>query len=214
MTMAINIPYTAAEVFVAIVSIIGNFLVIVVFCKFKNTRKDTNYYIISLALADLLVGLFGIPCALLTSVGLPENFLACKFMLSLLLVLCTTSILSLLAVSVDRFWAILYPFAYKRIMHSKTIIGIIVICWILGGIIGFLPVVGWNQGRPTEPGCYFTVIMDYNFLVFIYFGTIVLPSVMMAWFYCRIYAVVLKQVKYTFSSFLQHSLPIYIFFIL
>lgn len=191
---SLNIPYTLAEIIVAVVASLGNGLVIFIFYKYKKTRKETNYYIFSLAIADLLVGLFGIPFAILTSLGIPENFFGCKFMLSLLLVLCTASIFNLLAVSIDRFWAILYPMSYKRLMQERNIISIIVFGWILGAIIGFLPVMGWNKGPPEIPGCYFVKIMDYGFLVFIFFGTIVLPSLLMAWFYCRIYAVVLKQV--------------------
>ena len=51
--------YTALELAVAIVSIFGNSLVILVFIKFKPLRTVTNYYVISLAMADLLVGLIG-----------------------------------------------------------------------------------------------------------------------------------------------------------
>ncbi|CAM1327392.1 ador-1 (predicted) [Pycnogonum litorale] len=193
--MTLHVPYTACEIIVAVFATFGNALVILIFCRHRRIRKTTNYYIVSLAVADLLVGMFGIPFAILTSIGIPENFLACKFMLSLLLVLCTASILNLVAVSVDRFWAILYPLSYKRLMHSRTIIVIIIGCWTLGVLIGFLPVMGWNEGKPSHPGCYFVAIMNYDFLLFIYFVTIVLPTLLMAWFYGRIYSVVLKQIK-------------------
>jgi len=51
----LNIPYTVFEVLVAIVSIIGNVLVIIVFRRERKLRRRTNYYIVSLAMADLLV---------------------------------------------------------------------------------------------------------------------------------------------------------------
>lgn len=51
----LNIPYTVSEVLVAIAAIIGNSLVIVVFGKERRLRRRTKYYIISLAVADLLV---------------------------------------------------------------------------------------------------------------------------------------------------------------
>ncbi|KAG8309939.1 G-protein coupled adenosine receptor activity protein [Homalodisca vitripennis] len=120
--MEINIPYVVSEVAVAFIAVIGNLLVILAFRRERRLRRRTNYYIVSLAAADLLVGLLGIPCALLTSVGLPPHKHVCLFTTSLLVVLCTISIFSLVAVSVDRYWAILYPMGYSRNVRTKTAI--------------------------------------------------------------------------------------------
>lgn len=51
----IDWPYTISEMLVAVAAIIGNSLVILVFGKEKRLRRRTKYYIISLAVADLLV---------------------------------------------------------------------------------------------------------------------------------------------------------------
>lgn len=63
----LNIPYALMEALVAITAVIGNALVIAVFCRERKLRKRTNYYIVSLALADFMVGMFGIPFAILVS---------------------------------------------------------------------------------------------------------------------------------------------------
>lgn len=63
----LNVPYTILESLVAFVAVIGNALVIVVFYRERRLRRRTNYYIISLAIADFLVGFFGIPFAILVS---------------------------------------------------------------------------------------------------------------------------------------------------
>lgn len=118
-----NIPYMVCEVLVAVCAVIGNALVILVFYRERRLRRRTNYYIISLAIADLLVGLLGIPFAILASLGLPTNLHACLFTVSLLVVLCTISIFCLVAVSVDRYWAILHPMGYSRNVRTKTAIG-------------------------------------------------------------------------------------------
>lgn len=119
----VNLPYTVCEVVVAVVAVVGNLLVILAFRRERRLRRRTNYYIVSLASADLLVGLLGIPCALLASVGLPKHKHACLFTVSLLVVLCTISIFCLVAVSVDRYWAILHPMGYSRNVRTKTAIG-------------------------------------------------------------------------------------------
>lgn len=118
----LNVPYTTLEILVAFFAIVGNAMVIIVFHRERRLRRRTNYYIVSLALADLLVGLLGIPFAILASIGLPKNLYSCLFTVSLLIVLCTISIFCLVAVSIDRYWAILYPLAYSRNIRTKTVI--------------------------------------------------------------------------------------------
>ncbi|KAK4321329.1 hypothetical protein Pmani_007849 [Petrolisthes manimaculis] len=70
--------------------------------------------------------------------------------------------------------------------------GIILACWAAGTLVGCLPVMGWAE---TQHGaCLFTEVMNYDYLVFLYFCTIVGPGILMAVFYTHIYTVVLKQV--------------------
>ncbi|XP_063974070.1 adenosine receptor A2b isoform X2 [Diachasmimorpha longicaudata] len=190
----LNIPYAVCEIVVAVCAVVGNGLVITVFSRDKKLRRRTNYYIISLASADLLVGLFAIPFAVLASIGLPTNLYACLFTVSVLVVLCTISIFCLVAVSIDRYWAILYPMGYSRNVRTKTAIGIICVCWIAGTLVGFLPLLGWNSGiKKTDDKCIFVEVMDYNYLVFLYFATIIFPAFLIAAFYAHIYRVVIQQ---------------------
>ena len=110
--------YLIFELIVAIFTIIGNSITILVFVKNRKLRRITNYYIVSLAAADFLVGVLGIPFAILTSLGKPEAQGPCLSMLCTLILLCTISIFSLVGVSVDRYWAILYPMPYARLMTA------------------------------------------------------------------------------------------------
>ena len=72
--LELDYPYTVIEVVIAIAAMLGNLLVIILFCKYKILRTVTNYYVISLAAADFSVGVVGIPSAIATSVGLPKDF--------------------------------------------------------------------------------------------------------------------------------------------
>lgn len=68
-----------------------------------------------------------------------------------------------------------------------------------GAIIGFLPLFGWynREGWERDPPeyCFFTDVMDYSYLVFLYFATIVFPALLMIGFYGYIYHVVLIKVR-------------------
>ena len=113
--------YLVFELIVAVIAIIGNTLTIWVFVKNRKLRRLTNYYIVSLAAADLLVGVLGIPFAILTALGMPEAQGPCLSMLCTLILLCTISIFSLVGVSVDRYWAILHPLIYARLMTASRV---------------------------------------------------------------------------------------------
>ena len=69
-------------------------------------------------------------------------------------------------------------------------------CWIAGTLVGFLPLLGWNAGKKSNEKCIFTEVMDYDYLVFLYFATIIFPALLIAAFYTHIYRVVVKQVRY------------------
>lgn len=76
-------------------------------------------------------------------------------------------------------------------------LGIICFCWIMGLLIGFMPLMGWRAARgPTLEACEFSFVMDYNYLVFLYLATIILPALFMATSYAHIYTVVIKQVRH------------------
>uniref|UniRef100_A0A1B0A0B7 G-protein coupled receptors family 1 profile domain-containing protein n=1 Tax=Glossina pallidipes TaxID=7398 RepID=A0A1B0A0B7_GLOPL len=196
MSYELNIPYTIFEILVAICAIIGNLMVIIVFQRERKLRRRTNYYIVSLAMADFLVGSLGVPFAILASIGLPTNLYACLFTVSLLVVLCTISIFCLVAVSVDRYWAILYPMAYSRNVRTRTAIVIISMCWFAGTVVGFLPLFGWHAVQDEQNhACLFVEVMDYNYLVFLYVATIITPALLMLAFYAHIYKVIIKQVR-------------------
>uniref|UniRef100_A0A1I8MRQ5 G-protein coupled receptors family 1 profile domain-containing protein n=1 Tax=Musca domestica TaxID=7370 RepID=A0A1I8MRQ5_MUSDO len=98
-------------------------------------------------------------------------------------------------VSVDRYWAILYPMAYSRNVRTRTAIVIISMCWLAGAIVGFLPLFGWHAAVDTNQACLFVEVMDYNYLVFLYFATIITPALLMIAFYAHIYKVIIKQVR-------------------
>lgn len=59
-----KLAFICMESIVAILAMFGNILVIIVFFKERKLRRKTNYYIISLATADFLVGFFAIPFAI------------------------------------------------------------------------------------------------------------------------------------------------------
>ncbi|XP_061557860.1 adenosine receptor A2b isoform X1 [Phycodurus eques] len=140
----IKTVYIIIEVVIALFSITGNVLVCWAVAIDTTLKNATNYFLVSLAVADSLVGCLAIPFAVTISVGIRLDFYGCLFLACFVLVLTQSSIFSLLAIAIDRYLAIKIPLRYKELMTGKTAREIIAILWILSFVIGLVPFFGWN----------------------------------------------------------------------
>ncbi|XP_022085743.1 adenosine receptor A1-like [Acanthaster planci] len=187
----------AAEIPIAVAAALGNALVCWAVYYNRRLRNVTNYFIVSLAIADLLVGLLAIPFALLTNAGEPRNsFHLCLFMNSFVVTLTQSSILSLLAIALDRYFAVVSPLRYKRVATARRATVVILFTWLLAFVIGMIPVFGWNLGQPEREDykCVFTEVIDIRYMVYFNFlGCVLPPLLIMLFVYVRIFRVVRKQ---------------------
>lgn len=78
--------------------------------------------------------------------------------------------------------------------NFHILLGIISMCWLAGSFVGFLPLFGWHANVEENQACLFVEVMDYNYLVFLYFATIITPALLLLAFYAHIYRVIVKQV--------------------
>lgn len=131
---------------IIIASIFGNLLVIVSVMRHRKLRIITNYYVISLAFADMLVAMFAMTFN--ASVQIFERWLFGRFMCdvwnSLDVYFSTASILHLCCISVDRYYAIVKPLMYNLFMTKRTVAMMLLVTWISPAILSFVPIfMGW-----------------------------------------------------------------------
>ncbi|XP_033333272.1 octopamine receptor beta-2R isoform X3 [Megalopta genalis] len=131
---------------IILTAMFGNLLVMVSVMRHRKLRIITNYFVVSLALADMLVAMFAMTFN--ASVQLTGRWLFGYFMCdvwnSLDVYFSTSSILHLMCISVDRYWAIVKPLKYPIIMTKRLAAYMLLACWIMPAFISFVPIfMGW-----------------------------------------------------------------------
>lgn len=123
------------SVFLAIATIPGNFLVCLAVLKdpFHELRTPFNYLLFSLAAADLIVGIVMDPisAAFHFGEGLKLDLLDIRVLHILYFIVCTASILTLAALSVDRYYAVMTPLRYKTKLTPRRAFLASFVIWVV-----------------------------------------------------------------------------------
>jgi len=178
----------------AVVTVCGNLLVIISIIYFRQLHTPTNYLILSLAVADLLVGVLVFPASMVFTVSscLFHEDLFCKIRDSFDVTLCTSSILNLCFISIDRYYAVCQPLTYRTKINVQVTVIMILVSWGISILIGIVIVIaGFSQGACEEKCSVDTVVANTMGPVFSFY----LPAVIMLCIYFKIFLVAQKQVK-------------------
>ncbi|KAH8277015.1 hypothetical protein KR026_003912 [Drosophila bipectinata] len=132
--------------FIILAAILGNMLVIVSVMRHRKLRIITNYFVVSLAVADMLVAL----CAMTfnASVMISGKWMfgsvMCDMWNSFDVYFSTASIMHLCCISVDRYYAIVQPLDYPLIMTQRRVFIMLLMVWLSPALLSFLPIcTGW-----------------------------------------------------------------------
>ncbi|XP_052752865.1 octopamine receptor Oamb [Galleria mellonella] len=189
--------------------IAGNCLVIAAVLCSSKLRSVTNLFIVSLAVADLLVGVAVLPFSATREVFEIWIFgdVWCSVWLAVDVWMCTASILNLCAISLDRYVAVTRPVSYPSIMSRKRAKALIAGLWVLSFVICFPPLVGWKDKKADEaetkdgwspnPPCPWTCELtnDAGYVVYSALGSFYIPMFVMLFFYWRIYKAAVRTTK-------------------
>ncbi|XP_052706302.1 octopamine receptor beta-2R-like [Crassostrea angulata] len=124
-------------------AIVGNSLVIISVKKFEKLRgRVTNYFIVSLAFADIVVAILVMPFN--ASQEITGKWLFGRAMCDIFnsndVLFSTASILHLCCISVDRYIAINYPLQYDSKMTKRCACAMILTTWVASVLISYIPI--------------------------------------------------------------------------
>lgn len=130
----IFLPVCVTYLTIFVVGVLGNSLTCAVILRYRVMQTPTNYYLLSLAVSDLLVLLMGMPLELYE---LWQNYPfllgegGCYFKTFLFETVCFASILNVTALSVERYVAVVHPLKVKHMTTRAHVKRVIFMLWVL-----------------------------------------------------------------------------------
>ena len=167
-----------------IVITLGNLMIVIAVVKdpLKKLRSPFNYFVVNLAVADLIVGIISMPIGIynhtLEYLKTKPDVLKRVFTVTLFISL-TASLLCLITLSVDRYVAITFPMKYRSNLTWRK-------CWIGSFVIWILSL--------SLPLIYLKV--GYINYLMIYVNTaVVIAAITLVMTYIRIYKFLRGQIQ-------------------
>ncbi|XP_076604222.1 histamine H1 receptor [Chaetodon auriga] len=186
----------------SLLTVMMNLLVLYAVKKEKSLHTVGNLYIVSLSVADLIVGTTVMP---LNLVYLLEDEwklgrAVCQFWLIMDYVASTASIFSLFILCLDRYRSVRQPLKYMKYRTRGKASVMISGAWLLS-MMWIIPILGWRSFthvdlKPEEENKCDT---DFRFVTWFKVITAVfnfyVPSILMLWFYTHIYLAVRQHLR-------------------
>uniref|UniRef100_A0A8C5I3K7 Alpha-1A adrenergic receptor n=1 Tax=Gouania willdenowi TaxID=441366 RepID=A0A8C5I3K7_GOUWI len=174
--------------------IVGNILVILSVVCHRHLRTVTHYFIVNLAVADLLLSSTVLPFSAILEILDRWVFgrVFCNVWAAVDVLCCTASIMSLCVISVDRYIGVSYPLRYPAIMTKHRALLAVMLLWVLSIIISIGPLIGWKEPAPEDESiCKITE--EPGYAIFSAVGSFYLPLAIILVMYCRVYVVAHRE---------------------
>lgn len=180
-------------------TICGNALVIAAILLERNLQNVANYLIVSLAVADLMVACLVMPLGAVYEISRgwilgPE---LCDMWTSSDVLCCTASILHLVAIAVDRYWAVTNV-DYIHTRNGRRIVGMIIVVWFVALVVSLAPQFGWKDPDyldriNIQQRC--MVSQDIGYQIFATCSTFYLPLLVILFLYWKIFKIARRRIR-------------------
>ncbi|TWW67633.1 dopamine receptor D4b [Takifugu flavidus] len=183
-----NLPALICGILLIVTVASGNVLVCLSVYLEKALKTTTNYFIVSLAFADLLLAVLVLPLFVYAEFqgGVwTLNVLMCDGLMTMDVMLCTASIFNLCAISVDRFIAVSVPLNYNRkhVDHRQLIL--LSATWLLALAVASPVIFGINNVPDRDPSA--CKLEDNNYVVYSSVCSFFIPCPIMVLLYFGVF---------------------------
>ena len=177
----------------------GNSTTLWLMARYKRLRSVTNTFIISLACADLILGSVYPLYSILNYTTFAYSWTSLKYpcasCLYFIIVSAGVSNFSLLAVSVDRYYAVIHPLTYRTKVTYKRAHVCIVGIWIyiLLVSLSMFPVYGQDLSKYYKISCSLLNLIPKWYFFGLIMPHMLIPNILSKLLYCKILYVARKQ---------------------
>ncbi|XP_065208965.1 5-hydroxytryptamine receptor 2C [Planococcus citri] len=179
---------------------VGNILVCLAVCLDRRLQNVTNYFLLSLAVADLLVSLFVMPLGAIQGfLGYwPLGLFWCNVYVSCDVLACSCSIMHMCCISLDRYLGIRNPLKTRHTYSTKRIVSIkIAIVWILSVCVcGSVTLLGITNPKNIMPEANLCVINNSAFFIFGSLMAFYIPMIVMSVTFCLTVRLLRKKARF------------------
>lgn len=177
--------------FLIVFTVVGNILVVIAVLTSRALKAPQNLFLVSLATADILVATLVMPFSLANELMGYWYFgkVWCGIYLALDVLFCTSSIVHLCAISLDRYWSVTQAVEYNLKRTPKRVKCIIVIVWLISAFISSPPLISIDSNNDTssQPQC--ELNDDTWYILSSSIASFFAPCLIMVLVYIRIYQV-------------------------
>ncbi|XP_061786687.1 muscarinic acetylcholine receptor M3 [Nerophis lumbriciformis] len=177
----------------SLVTIIGNILVVVSFKVNRQLKTVNNYFLLSLAVADLIIGVISMnlyTAYLVMGYWALGNW-ACDLWLAIDYVASNASVMNLLVISFDRYFSVTRPLTYRAKRTTKRAGIMIGLAWFVSLVLWAPAILLWQyfEGQRTVPSdkCYIQFLQQPTITFCTAMAAFYLPVTIMSVLYWRIY---------------------------
>ncbi|XP_041372026.1 5-hydroxytryptamine receptor 4-like isoform X1 [Gigantopelta aegis] len=192
---------------ITVLAIAGNSLVITAVRTYTRLQTLTNAYVVSLAIADISVGILVMPLEIYKHASTKEwnlGHLSCLYLYSVTIMMCTASIYNIVCLTIDRYTATCRPLEHSQ-TSQHSVIMLILGSWLSPIFLSFVPVMTeWHTiGIEDKVNCIqflgnnrvCFVIINRQFAVILSVLAFYLPAFVLMFLHWRMYLSAKEAIK-------------------
>ncbi|XP_066572420.1 melatonin receptor type 1A-like [Amia ocellicauda] len=178
-----------------VVDILGNLLVVISVFRNKKLRKAGNAFVVSLAVADLLVAIYPYPLVLMAIFhdGWSLGYIHCQISGFLMGLSVIGSIFNITGIAINRYCYICHSLKYDKLFSNKNTICYVILVWVLT-ILAIIP--NWFveslQYDPRVYSCTFAQSVSSLYTITVVVVHFILPISIVTYCYLRIWILVIQ----------------------
>ncbi|XP_053207745.1 tachykinin-like peptides receptor 86C isoform X2 [Panonychus citri] len=134
-SVSLQVIWTSLFSLNVVSSILGNLIVILIICSYKQMRTKTNLFLLNLSIADLMMATFNtmFNFIFMLQSHWPFGDTYCLINNFLSSIATTSSVFTITVTCIDRYMAVVHPF--KPRMNRTTSLIVVMLIWLLAGIL-------------------------------------------------------------------------------